>query len=153
MGFYNLCIFCGEILPALTGNQTLPVAGCQLLKKAHLTTDEHDDADLQIQMAYLNFFDPCKSALSVLSVVRFGFLCKALNRNAKIAKELQFRILSYFAYFASFAVKAFSSYQQLAARSFFFQQDCLPLYTPTISSQTSAFLHHAMAWHHHGNRI
>src|SRR3954466_2732243 len=32
-----------------------------------------DDTDLQIQkMALLNFLDPCKSVLSVLSVVRFG---------------------------------------------------------------------------------
>src|SRR6185437_13093328 len=28
-------------------------------------------------MFLLNFFDPCKSVLSVLSVVRFAFLCKA----------------------------------------------------------------------------
>jgi hypothetical protein len=39
-----------------------------------------DDMDLQIKTIYRTFFDPCKSAQSVLSVVRFGILCKAVQR-------------------------------------------------------------------------
>ena len=33
------------------------------------------------------------------------------------------------------------------------QQRRLPLHSPAISSQAAVLLHHAMAWHHHGNRI
>jgi hypothetical protein len=36
-----------------------------------------DNTDFQIKNGLLNLFDPCKSVLSVLSVVRLGFLCKA----------------------------------------------------------------------------
>ena len=35
-----------------------------------------DATDLQIQMALLNYFDPCKS---VLSVVRLGFFVRAMR--------------------------------------------------------------------------
>jgi hypothetical protein len=38
-----------------------------------------DGTDLQIQNGPIGLFsDPCKSVLSVSSVVRFGFLCKIL---------------------------------------------------------------------------
>jgi hypothetical protein len=42
-------------------------------KKQNLTTDgTRMNTDLPIQKLLLNFFDPWKSVLSVLSVVRFG---------------------------------------------------------------------------------
>src|SRR5690242_5154238 len=42
-----------------------------------------DDTDLQSQNGSIELFDPCKSVLSVLSVVRFGFLPKASRRTQK----------------------------------------------------------------------
>ena len=49
-----------------------------LPKKANPTTDEHGcHGFTNSKWSYFELFDPCKSVLSVLSVVRFGFLCKA----------------------------------------------------------------------------
>ena len=42
-----------------------------------------DAADYKFKVVIiLNFFDPCKSVLSVLSVVRFGFLYKAIHERS-----------------------------------------------------------------------
>lgn len=46
----NLLHFFGEILLVLNSQPNIASASCQLLKKANFTTDEHDDADLSIQM-------------------------------------------------------------------------------------------------------
>jgi hypothetical protein len=48
------------------------LGGMALHKKANLTTGSTRMAkDLQFKKALLNFLDPCKSLLSVLSVARF----------------------------------------------------------------------------------
>jgi len=53
-----------------------PVLG--FAQKANLTTDEADDTDFELIgfasliMVLIELFDPCKSVLSVLSVVRFS---------------------------------------------------------------------------------
>src|ERR1043166_8666518 len=39
-----------------------------------------DDTDFQIKNGPMNFFDPCKSVLSVSSVVRFGLFAIGLSR-------------------------------------------------------------------------
>jgi hypothetical protein len=48
------------------------------MRRANLTTEEHGSHGFtNLKMVLIELFDPCKSVLSVLSVVRVGFLCKA----------------------------------------------------------------------------
>ena len=51
----------------------LPLRG---IVQTSLTTTRQEAVIFKLKY-YRNSFDPCKSVLSVLSVVRFGFLCKA----------------------------------------------------------------------------
>ena len=59
----------------------------------------------KFKMFLLNFFDPCKSVLSVLSAVRFWFLCKApITPFLRVSK-----VLLYFTVLLLFAGLGFSS--------------------------------------------
>ena len=92
-GFFPRCCFRALVtvrLPEIsTGHlRHLDVVGTESLidgalpKKQISPSMERDDTRLQIQnRSPLSSFDPCKSVLSVSSVVRFGFLCKAHRRN------------------------------------------------------------------------